>query len=94
MPSLGLRSACTLGGSGQTTGWYHGWCRSHQVEQLLQAGPDGIFLVKNSTEFAGDLTLCLGLGGTVVSLRVRALEGGRCTIDHTQTFDSVRIYIY
>ena len=30
-----------------------------QVEQLLRSGPDGVFLVKNSTEFPGDLTLCL-----------------------------------
>ena len=55
--------------------WYHGWCRCvsmkekifdkevktrrADVETLLKCGPDGLFLVKNSTEFPGDLTLCL-----------------------------------
>ena len=30
-----------------------------QVEVALRDGPDGLFLIKNSTEFPGDLTLCL-----------------------------------
>ena len=30
-----------------------------QVEVALREGPDGLFLIKNSTEFPGDLTLCL-----------------------------------
>ena len=33
--------------------------RRADVEILLKCGPDGLFLVKNSTEFPGDLTLCL-----------------------------------
>jgi len=33
--------------------------RRADVEALLKVGPDGLFLVKNSTEFPGDLTLCL-----------------------------------
>ena len=37
-----------------------------QVERLLSEGPDGLYLMKNSTEFAGDLTLCLHYGGSVL----------------------------
>ncbi|XP_023322113.1 uncharacterized protein LOC111696660 isoform X6 [Eurytemora carolleeae] len=38
---------------------YHGWIRKPKVEQLLKQGPDGFYLLKNSTEFPGDLTLCV-----------------------------------
>merc|ERR1711974_36911 len=54
--------------------WYHGWCRRADVETLLKCGPDGLFLVKNSTEFPGDLTLCLFKGGIVEYFRVRRCE--------------------
>ena len=43
-----------------------------QVEVALREGPDGLFLIKNSTEFPGDLTLCLYKvgGGTAVEFRI------------------------
>merc|ERR1712179_506084 len=55
--------------------WYHGWCRKAEVEQKLKEGPEGFFLVKNSTEFPGDLTLCLVCGGrcSTTELRERGL---------------------
>ena len=60
-----------------------------QVERLLAAGPDGLFLVKNSTEFAGDLTLCLHHAGAVLAFRVRCLPDTRVTVDTDTAFDSV-----
>ena len=44
-----------------------------KVEKLLQAGPDGLYLVKNSTEFPGDTTLCVSYEGSVHYFRVRHL---------------------
>merc|ERR1712080_739348 len=72
-------------------GWYHGWCRKAEVEQLLRQGPEGIFLVKNSTEFPGDLTLCVYQGGTVEYYRVRRCEVGRnrVTLDNETFFADV-----
>lgn len=71
--------------------WYHGWCRRAEVEQLLRSGPDGVFLVKNSTEFPGDLTLCLYKGGAVEYFRVRRCEVGRnrVTLDNQTFFSDV-----
>jgi len=70
-------------------GWYHGWCNRGQVEKLLSGGPNGLYLVKNSTEFAGDLTLCLLFEGAVLYYRIRSQQGGRFTVDNDQTFSSV-----
>ena len=44
-----------------------------KVEKLLQAGPDGLYLVKNSTEFPGDMTLCVSYESSVHYFRVRHL---------------------
>ena len=60
-----------------------------KVEKLLSGGPNGLYLVKNSTEFAGDLTLCLQFEGSVLYYRVRSHQGGRFTVDNDQTFSSV-----
>ena len=59
------------------------------MERLLAGGPDGLFLVKNSTEFAGDLTLCLHHVGAVLAFRVRCLPDTRVTVDTDTAFDSV-----
>ena len=62
---------------------------SLQVEKLLSEGPDGLYLMKNSTEFAGDLTLCLHYGGAVLSYRVRHTQDRRVTVDTDTSFSSV-----
>ena len=63
-----------------------------QVEKLLSCGPDGLFLVKNSTEFAGDLTLCISYRQAVLSYRIRQLQDSRrFTVDNDQSFDDVNI---
>ena len=68
--------------------WYHGWCRRVEVEQKLKDGPQGLFIVKNSTEFPGDLTLCLVCRGEVLYYRVRR-EGAEYTIDRKELFKDV-----
>ena len=69
--------------------WYHGWCRKTEVEQKLKEGPQGLFIVKNSTEFPGDLTLCVAYRGEVLYFRVRR-EGSSYTIDNKELFKDVR----
>ena len=72
--------------------WYHGWCRKAEVEQKLKDGPEGFFLVKNSTEFPGDLTLCVVCGGEVLYYRVKR-EGCGYSIDNKELFKDVMIAI-
>ena len=62
---------------------------SSQVERLLSEGPDGLYLMKNSTEFAGDLTLCLHFAGSVLSYRVRHTQDRRLTVDTDTSFSCV-----
>ena len=42
--------------------------------------------MKNSTEFAGDLTLCLHFAGSVLSYRVRHTQDRRLTVDTDTSF--------
>ena len=68
--------------------WYHGWCRRTEVEKKLKDGPQGLFIVKNSTEFPGDLTLCVACDREVLYFRVRR-EGASYTIDNKESFKDV-----
>ena len=43
--------------------WYHGWCRRTEVKKKLMDGPQGLLIMKNFTEFPGDLTRCLACDG-------------------------------
>ena len=70
--------------------WYHGWCRRTEVERMLRKGPEGLFIVKNSTEFPGDLTLCVAHSGEVLYFRVRG-EGAGHTIDNQEIFKDVSL---
>ena len=58
------------------------------MEKKLKDGPQGLFIVKNSTEFPGDLTLCVAFDGDVLYLIVRR-EGGGYTIDNKESFKDV-----
>ena len=91
-----LRSVLSSSGTSEADssgwpGWYHGWCSRAQVERLLSEGPDGLYLMKNSTEFAGDLTLCLHYRGSVLCYRVRHTQDRRLTVDTDTTFSSVSV---
>ena len=72
----------------QPPAWFHGWCRRSEVEQRLVGGPEGQFLVKNSTEFPGDLTLCLCCEEKVFYYRIRREESS-VTIDSKELFKDV-----
>ena len=48
-----------------------------------------MFLVKNSTEFAGDLTLCVSFESNVHLFRVRHLAENKYTVDNDHLFNNV-----
>ena len=52
--------------------------------------------MKNSTEFAGDLTLCISYNKSVLLYRIRHLQHtGKFTVDNDDSFDEVFIvYTY
>ena len=49
--------------------------------------------MKNSTEFAGDLTLCLYCAGSVLYYRVRHTHDKRLTVDTDTTFSNVSLTV-
>ena len=58
------------------------------MEKKLKDGPQRLFIVKNSTEFPGDLTLCVACDREVLYFRVRR-EGASYTIDNKESFKDV-----
>ncbi|KOB71937.1 Tyrosine-protein kinase CSK, partial [Operophtera brumata] len=52
------------------TEWHHGSISRERAEALLSASPDGVFLVRESTNFPGDHTLCVRFRGRVEHYRI------------------------
>ena len=72
--------------------WFHGKISRDEAEKLLLTGdstaPDGLFLVRESTNFPGDYTLCVVFQGKVEHYRVIALQN-RLTIDEEEYFENL-----
>ncbi|KAI8434177.1 hypothetical protein MSG28_012293 [Choristoneura fumiferana] len=49
--------------------WHHGAISRERAEALLSSSPDGVFLVRESTNFPGDHTLCVRFRGRVEHYR-------------------------
>ncbi|EJW73169.1 hypothetical protein WUBG_15921, partial [Wuchereria bancrofti] len=45
--------------------WYHGNITREHTEKILSGQADGTFLVRDSTNFPGDYTLCMAFNGKV-----------------------------
>lgn len=45
--------------------WFHGKITRDEAENLLSPFEDGLFLVRESTNFPGDYTLCVCFEGKV-----------------------------
>lgn len=74
--------------------WHHGAISRERAEALLSGSPDGVFLVRESTNFPGDHTLCVRFRGRVEHYRVKwatALDSQnqRLTIDDEEFFDTM-----
>lgn len=68
--------------------WFHGSITRDEAEHLLQPREDGLFLVRESTNFPGDYTLCVCFQGKVEHYRVKYLDN-KLTIDDEEYFENL-----
>ncbi|XP_059047902.1 tyrosine-protein kinase CSK [Achroia grisella] len=79
--------------------WHHGAISRERAEALLSGSPDGVFLVRESTNFPGDHTLCVRFRGHVEHYRVKwatvpESQNQRLTIDDEEFFDNMTDLIH
>ncbi|CAF4827289.1 unnamed protein product [Pieris macdunnoughi] len=79
--------------------WHHGAISRERAEALLSGSPDGVFLVRESTNFPGDHTLCVRFRGRVEHYRVKwatvpESQNQRLTIDDEEFFDNMTELIH
>ncbi|XP_063627299.1 tyrosine-protein kinase CSK isoform X3 [Cydia splendana] len=79
--------------------WHHGAISRERAEALLSSSPDGVFLVRESTNFPGDHTLCVRFRGRVEHYRVKWAtvpdsQTQRLTIDDEEFFDNMTDLIH
>lgn len=64
------------------------------AEQLLQPRSNGLFLVRESTNFPGDYTLCVCFQNKVEHYRVKTTDHDRkLTIDDEEFFDNLSLLV-
>ena len=68
--------------------WFHGKISRDLAEELLMPREDGLYLVRESTNFPGDYTLCVCFQGAVDHYRIQGVKG-KITIDEEVSFDSL-----
>lgn len=69
--------------------WYHGHITRERTEALLRDQPDGTFLIRDSTNFPGDYTLCVVCEGKIDHYRIYGREGGVYTCDDEEFFETL-----
>lgn len=72
--------------------WFHGKISREEAENLLQPRSDGLFLVRESTNFPGDYTLCVCYQNKVEHYRVKYHEKN-LTIDDEEFFENLEMLI-
>jgi len=68
--------------------WFHGKISREQAEKLLNPRRDGLFLVRESTNFPGDYTLCVCFENKVEHYRI-IFQDDKITIDEEEYFDNL-----
>ena len=68
--------------------WFHGKITREEAENLLTPREDGLFLVRESTNFPGDYTLCVCYNNKVEHYRV-IYKDNKLTIDEDEYFDNL-----
>ncbi|CAG7702927.1 unnamed protein product [Allacma fusca] len=68
--------------------WFHGKISRDKAEDLLTPREDGLFLVRESTNFPGDYTLCVCWQGRVEHYRVH-YKDNQLTIDEEEYFENL-----
>ncbi|KAI6652242.1 epidermal growth factor receptor isoform X1 [Oopsacas minuta] len=72
----------------QTMPWFHGKITREVAESLLNPISDGLFLVRESTNYPGDYTLCVAFDAKVEHYRV-IHTNSKVTVDEEEFFDSL-----
>mmetsp|Transcript_12933 Transcript_12933/g.18175 ORF Transcript_12933/g.18175 Transcript_12933/m.18175 type:complete len:480 (+) Transcript_12933:110-1549(+) len=68
--------------------WFHGKISRELAEELLTPRKDGQFLIRESTNYPGDYTLCVCFQDTVDHYRIHSMNG-KLTIDEEEFFDNL-----
>lgn len=68
--------------------WFHGKIPREQAEVLLSPPETGLFLVRESTNFPGDYTLCVSCDRKVEHYRI-IYRKGKLTIDEEEFFENL-----
>ncbi|CAH0561856.1 unnamed protein product [Brassicogethes aeneus] len=68
--------------------WFHGKISRDDAENLLQPKTDGLFLIRESTNFPGDYTLCVCFQNKVEHYRVKR-QACEITIDDEEFFTNL-----
>ncbi|XP_067214764.1 tyrosine-protein kinase CSK-like isoform X5 [Linepithema humile] len=72
--------------------WFHGKISRETAERLLRPREDGLFLVRESTNFPGDYTLCVCYQGRVQHYRVK-YKNNQLTIDDEEFFENLALLV-
>ncbi|KAL7305486.1 hypothetical protein TKK_0002223 [Trichogramma kaykai] len=72
--------------------WFHGKISRETAERLLRPREDGLFLVRESTNFPGDYTLCVCYQGKVQHYRVK-YKSNQLTIDDEEFFENLALLV-
>lgn len=65
--------------------WFHGKITRVQAEVLLKPPEDGLFLIRESSNYPGDYTLCVCCGNKVEHYRI-LYRNNRLTVDEEGYF--------
>lgn len=71
-----------------SSSWFHGKITREQAERLLYPPETGLFLVRESTNYPGDYTLCVSCDGKVEHYRI-IYHNGKLTIDEEEYFENL-----
>uniref|UniRef100_A0A669BYF2 Tyrosine-protein kinase n=1 Tax=Oreochromis niloticus TaxID=8128 RepID=A0A669BYF2_ORENI len=82
------REGVKSGGKLSLMPWFHGKITRDQAERLLNPPETGLFLVRESTNFPGDYTLCVSCDGKVEHYRI-IYHNGKLTIDEEVYFENL-----
>jgi c-src tyrosine kinase len=68
--------------------WFHGSITREKTEKLLRSKSDGTFLIRNSTNYPGDYTLCVSCKGRVEHYRIYLIND-QYSCDKEELFDNL-----
>lgn len=71
-----------------SSSWFHGKITREQAERLLCPPETGLFLVRESTNYPGDYTLCVSCDGKVEHYRIM-YHASKLSIDEEVYFENL-----